>query len=192
MKFLRSILLWPLKVLNSFSLRLNKVHVSEGLEINGLLLLKNKGVINFGRNIKINSSSLRNVIGGDTRCSIVVNKGARLYIGNNVKISNSAIYSNNEISIHDNVMIGGSCRIWDTDFHPIDPVVRYKTPNENFSSRKITIRKNAFIGGGSIILKGVTIGENAVIGAGSVVSKDVPKNEIWAGNPVKFLRKLNK
>jgi len=107
-----------------------------------------------------------------------------------LSMSNSAIVCVNSITIGDNVMIGGSCKIWDTDFHPIDPDMRKKDPNKNFKSRPIIIKDNAFIGGCSIILKGVTIGENAVIGAGSVVSKDVPANEIWAGNPARFIKKV--
>jgi acetyltransferase-like isoleucine patch superfamily enzyme len=56
---------------------------------------------------------------------------------------------------------------------------------------KVTIGRNAFIGAGSFILKGVEIGDNAVIGAGSVVTKSVPANEIWAGNPARFIKKIN-
>ena len=48
-----------------------------------------------------------------------------------------------------------------------------------------------FIGANSIILKGVTIGERSIIGAGSVVTKNIPDDEIWAGNPAKFIRKIN-
>ena len=55
----------------------------------------------------------------------------------------------------------------------------------------MTIKDNAFIGSHSTILKGVTIGENAVIGACSLVSKDIPANEIWAGNPIKFIKKID-
>ncbi|WP_103192495.1 acyltransferase [Formosa algae] len=47
------------------------------------------------------------------------------------------------------------------------------------------------MGASSIILKGVTIGENSIIGAGSVVTKSVPCNEIWGGNPAKFIRKID-
>ena len=47
-----------------------------------------------------------------------------------------------------------------------------------------------FIGAHSTILKVVTIGENSIIGAGSVISKSIPANEIWAGNPVKFIKNI--
>lgn len=32
-------------------------------------------------------------------------------------------------------------------------------------------------------------GENAIVGAGSIVTKDIPANEVWAGNPARFIRK---
>ena len=31
-----------------------------------------------------------------------------------------------------------------------------------------------------------------MIGAGSVVTKDIPDNEVWAGNPAHFIKKLEK
>jgi acetyltransferase-like isoleucine patch superfamily enzyme len=52
------------------------------------------------------------------------------------------------------------------------------------------VEKRASIGSNSTILCGITIGQNAIIGAGSVVTKDVPSNQIWAGNPARFLRKI--
>ena len=36
----------------------------------------------------------------------------------------------------------------------------------------------------------MTIGENSIVGAGSVVTKSSPANEIWTGNPAKFIRKI--
>ena len=53
------------------------------------------------------------------------------------------------------------------------------------------VKNGASIGSGSTILSNVTIGENAIVGAGSVVTKDVPANVIVAGNPAKFLRRID-
>tara|TARA_B100001093_G_scaffold468034_2_gene487679 strand:+ start:2202 stop:2762 length:561 start_codon:yes stop_codon:yes gene_type:complete len=59
-------------------------------------------------------------------------------------------------------------------------------------TKKITIRKHAFIGARSMILPGITIGENAVVGAQSVVTKNVLDYEIIAGNPAKPIGRRNK
>lgn len=57
-------------------------------------------------------------------------------------------------------------------------------------SKPILIKEGAFIGAHAIVLKGVTIGKYSVIGAGSVITKDIPDNEVWAGNPARFIKKL--
>ena len=58
--------------------------------------------------------------------------------------------------------------------------------------KKTLVEKGAKIGANSSILAGITIGENATIGMGSVVLKDVPANEVWGGNPAKFLKRKGK
>lgn len=57
-----------------------------------------------------------------------------------------------------------------------------------------TIRKNALIGMGSIILDGAEIGEGAFIGAGSLVpqGKVIPPNTLAFGRPAKVVRELTK
>jgi acetyltransferase-like isoleucine patch superfamily enzyme len=52
----------------------------------------------------------------------------------------------------------------------------------------INIGSNVFIGMNSTILKGVTIGSNAIIAAESLVTQNIPTNEVWGGNPAKFIR----
>lgn len=59
----------------------------------------------------------------------------------------------------------------------------------NWEKGHVKINDGAFIGAGSIICNTVTIGYNSIIGAGSVVTKNVPDNEIWAGNPARFIKK---
>lgn len=55
-----------------------------------------------------------------------------------------------------------------------------------------TIRKNALIGMGSIVLDGAEIGENAFIAAGSLVTPGtkIPPNTLALGSPAKVVREL--
>jgi maltose O-acetyltransferase len=69
--------------------------------------------------------------------------------------------------------------------HPIDAEKRIQGPE---LAKPVTIGKNVWVGGGSIILPGVTIGDNTTIGAGSVVTKDIPPDVVAAGNPARVLK----
>ena len=53
----------------------------------------------------------------------------------------------------------------------------------------VKIGDNCFIGAKTIICNSVQIGNNVIIGAGSVVTKNIPDNEIWAGNPARFIKR---
>jgi len=91
--------------------------------------------------------------------------------------------------IGDNVLIGGGCFIFDTNFHPIKSEERINPLTcNNGENKSVIIGDNVFLGSSCIICKGVTIGENAVIAAGSVVVKDIPANEVWGGNPARFIK----
>jgi len=54
----------------------------------------------------------------------------------------------------------------------------------------VTIKTKAFVGTGAIILPGVTVGEKSVVGAGSVVTRDVGPGDVVAGNPARFVKKV--
>ncbi len=54
---------------------------------------------------------------------------------------------------------------------------------------KVLIKKKAYLGMNTLVVKPVTIGEGAIVGAGSVVTKDIPDYEVWAGNPAHFIKK---
>lgn len=164
-------------------LKLFSVHFLSLPKISGVIYLLSTGKMIIGKNVTITSSRRGNPIGGECRTTIVVLSKAVLTIGNNCGLSNCTIYCACEIKIEDNVFIGGGVKIYDTDFHSIDPIARINLKDSNIKKAPIRLGLNSFIGAYSIILKGVTIGENAVIGAGSVVTRDIPPNEIWAGNP---------
>lgn len=116
--------------------------------------------------------------------------GGAIEIGNRCRMSNVAICSFMKVRIEDDVYIGGDVRIYDTDFHSLDFSNRVSPVDNNIKSLPVLIKHGAFIGASSIILKGVTVGEYSIIGAGSVVTKNIPNGEIWAGNPAKFLKKV--
>lgn len=146
----------------------------------------------IGKNFGMNNGLRFNPIGFPQPCIVYVGEGARLTIGDNVGISQSAIICHKEIEIQDNVKIGGGTKVFDSDFHSLDYLTRreFKKDMESKKMAKVTIGHDAFIGAGTIILKGVTIGACSVVGAGSVVTKDIPANQIWAGNPAKFIKYL--
>ena len=102
-------------------------------------------------------------------------------IGNNVTVK-SGVQLWDGIEIEDDVFIGSNATFTNDKFP------RSKHYPEAFS--KTIVHKGASIGAGAVILCGIEIGENALIGAGSVVTKNVPPNEIWCGNPARFVRRL--
>lgn len=110
--------------------------------------------------------------------------GCRVFIGKNVTINKGATFiSPGKVEIENDVLIA--------------PEVKIATVNHDLRDRhnllhfaKVTIKENAWIGIGAIILPGVTIGKNAVVAAGSVVTKDVPANAIVGGNPAKLIKMI--
>ena len=118
-------------------------------------------------------------------------------IGKNCNI-NCNVFIENDVVIGDNVTIKPGVQVWDgislEDNVFIGPNVTFtndlfpRSRQKNLSLKKTIIKKFAVIGANATILGGITIGENALVGAGSVVTKDVPANEIWAGNPAKFVK----
>lgn len=149
------------------------------------------GKFSIGKNFAMNNGIKGNPIGCYERCTFFVDRGAVLTIGDNVGMSQAALICHKSITIGNNVKIGGGVCIYDTDFHSLDPVIRRSSEDlKNRAEKPVVIGNDVFIGAKSIILKGVTIGENSVIGAGSVVTKSVSANQIWAGNPAKFIRSI--
>ena len=87
--------------------------------------------------------------------------------------------------------IGAGCMVFDTNFHNTDFQIRNSTDAlETISTSPVLIDDNVFIGTRSIICKGVHIGKNSIVAAGSVVVKNIPENEVWGGNPAKFIKKI--
>jgi len=147
----------------------------------------------IGAKFKMNSREMANPIGRFQRCCIIVRENGKLNIGNNVGISSTTIVCHRQIEIGNFVNLGGNVVIYDTDFHSLNFKFRQQKNIDRSETKTepVKIENHVFIGAHSTILKGVTIGENSIIGACSVVTKNIPENEIWGGNPAKFIRKIN-
>ncbi len=182
------------KIPVGFKLSVNDVHVGSGFKSNGVPIIDvwDRGKFYIGDNVYINNGRRFNQIGRQQPCYFIVYNDAVLKLGNNVGMSATAIVCFKSITIGNNVKIGGNVVIYDTDFHSLDKIDRRdpKLDQEKKQCKDVVIEDDVFIGAHSIVLKGVTIGEGSIIGAGSVVSKSIPKNEIWAGNPARFIKSV--
>lgn len=126
------------------------------------------------------------VILSDAKIGMNCNICSGCLIENNVEIGNNVtikcgVYLWDGIRVEDNVFIGANVSFTND---------KYPRSKRAYKQLPIILKKGASIGAGACVLGGVTIGENAMIGAGSVVTKDIPANELWVGNPAKFIRKI--
>lgn len=179
-------------VKRTVQIKLFNIKCGKNFRVRGPLKLSWKVNLEIGDSVIINSGRKEspNPVGDEIVTSLTTVYNGFIKIGNNVGISNSCIYSRNSIIIEDDVMIGGGCMIFDTDFHPLSYQSRMADDHSEIRSAPVHICKGVFIGARSIVMKGVTIGEKSIIGAGSVVTKSVPANEVWAGNPARYIYKL--
>lgn len=173
----------------------NGIVCKNNFKANGIPLVNVnlKGSVTIGNGLTFNSGNYHNMIGRQQKCLFAVKSNAVLTIGDNLGISCSSIFCEYRITIGNNVRIGNNTVIYDTDFHDLDAANRTSIPEirDNIRRAPIVIEDNVFIGSSCTILKNVTIGRNAIVGAGSVVTRNIPADEIWAGNPARFIKKMS-
>lgn len=165
--------------------------IGKGFKIDGKLWIwaQKKGCIRLGDNVRINSRFGSNLVGITNPAVFQCLGNGTITIGNNSGLSSPIFSSRSSITIGERTLIGGNVRIFDHDFHSLELLYRHSTKGEHVRTKPVIIGDDVFIGTNAMVLKGVTIGDRAIIGAGSVVSKNVPADEIWAGNPARFVRK---
>lgn len=151
--------------------------------------------VKLGKNVKL--AKFINLygcaVGDNTRIGPFVEIQKNALVGKNCKISSHTFICEG-VAIGDNSFIGhGVVFINDKNPRATTPEGKLEA-DADWAPRfvKTVLGKSVSIGSNATILGGITIGDNALIGAGSVVTKDVPANEVWAGNPARFLKKKGK
>lgn len=144
---------------------------------------------------KYNEISESAVIGDNSILSSFDFIGKNAIIGKNVHIANY-VEINNDCKIGDNTsiqvftvfnsntVVGKNCLIAG---HVGTTDEKYPTPfTKTIKRTPCQIEDNVILGEGAKLIC-CKIGNNSVIGTGSVVTKDIPENQVWVGNPAKFL-----
>ena len=142
------------------------------------LMLSKKKNISIGKRVRIMANA---------RLETIAN--GKIIIEDNVSIGpNVNITAANIVHIYSDVTISANVFITDMD-HDTKKSEKSVMDLPNKVSSGTTICERAFIGAGAVILAGSKISSDTVIGANSVVRLITEDSSIYAGNPVKMIRK---
>jgi len=211
MELLVNIVVFFLKLFETIILKFNKIYYILLKKLFDYIFLKFKGVdtkygyvtliglpiiqkypkshIKIGAGVTLVSKSTGNVAGINHPVILsTLKENSFINIEGPFGASGSAIVAASGITIQANTGFGANSKVYDTDFHNVNPSDRLISWNNLDKSKEIIIGKNVWIGANSIILKGASIGHNSVLGAGSVLTKVIPDNCLYAGNPAKKIK----
>src|ERR1039458_9696986 len=148
--------------------------------------------VRLGDNVKL--SNFINLygceIGDETKVGAFVEVQKNTTIGKRCKISSHSFICEG-VTIEDNVFVGHAVTFINDTYPRAANLDGSLQTEADWKVETTLVKKGASIGSGSTILSNGTIGENSIVGAGSVVTQDVPANVIVAGNPARFLRKVD-
>jgi acetyltransferase-like isoleucine patch superfamily enzyme len=127
----------------------------------------------------------------------------RVHIGECALLTSPWFLCDAEITIGDYTMISWSVVLMDSYRVPLDPEARrreldrvarspWRKIGADVPARPIHVGRDVWIGFESVVLPGVTIGDGAIVGARSVVTEDVEPFTVVAGNPARFVKRLER
>ncbi|HNR30386.1 MAG TPA: acyltransferase [Candidatus Hydrogenedentes bacterium] len=146
--------------------------VASGVQFVGPVIVEGTGNVHIGPRTRVGRHVFFETYGA-----------AAIEIGSDATINDGVVlvaYAG--IHIGDGAMIGEYAGVRDAN-HGVRLGVPVRL--QEHASAPVQIGADAWIGRGSIVLRGVAIGAGAVVGANSVVTRDVAGNAIVAGAPAR-------
>lgn len=152
--------------------------------------IKFVGKVYIGRGVNIICSNESQIVISNSSISdntyIHADEGGIIKIIGSFLGQNCVIVALNEIAIDENCEIAEMVVIRDQNHKHDKSTIPIK--DQTYTTGKIVIEKNVWIGAKATILEGTTIGENSVIGAMSLVNKSIPKGSTAVGIPAKIIK----
>jgi len=154
------------------------------------------GITNFGNNVLISDKcSIYGTdisIGNNVRIDDFCILSGNIVLGNNIHIgAYSALYGKYGIIMEDYTGLSPRCIIFSaTDDFGGDYLISPMNPPEytNVTGGPVVLEKFVQLGANVIVMPNLTLSTGAVIGAMSFVKRDIGYFQMWAGNPLRFIR----
>lgn len=148
--------------------------------------------IKIGRGVTLVSNIRHNIAGINhpvVLATLVEN--AIITIDDGSGASGTVICAVNKITIGKHVALGANSKIYDSDFHPVQPGKRLRqTSIMDARNAPVSIGDHTWIGEGAIVLKGACMEVGAVLSARSVLTSHADAFSIYIGNPAAFVKKF--
>tara|TARA_B100001057_G_scaffold494843_2_gene592361 strand:- start:417 stop:842 length:426 start_codon:yes stop_codon:yes gene_type:complete len=108
-------------------------------------------------------------------------------VGENTKIGpNCILDGTGKLFIGSNCSIAAGTNIY--THHTVERAISFGKNEIEYSETRIG--DDVYIGPNCVLQKGITIGNRVVIGAMSFVNKDIDSNQMYAGVPAVFIKKI--
>lgn len=152
---------------------IKSLYIGKGVEI----IISGEGKIEFGEGTYI-----------DDYCKFECSDGYIVIGKNNYFNCYCKLISLKKIITGDDCIFGPNTNIYDHDhrFSIKTELIR----KQGFCYDEVLIKDNIWIGANCVITKGVTISNRIVVAANSTVTKDLILSGVYAGVPVKIIKKI--
>lgn len=184
------------QTIDFFYLRYHGVETSFGyVKLLGFPVIQRApgSVIKIGKGVTLVSSLKHNIAGINHPVVLAtLHESATITIDDGSGASGVVICAVNKISIGKHVALGANCKIYDSDFHPVQPGKRlHQKSILDAKNAPVSIGDHTWVGEGAIVLKGACMESGAILSARSVLNTRATAFSIYTGNPAVLVKKFD-